>query len=145
MIIKPINKEHATHVIEMMNTFYSSPAVHTNGSKEIFETDVLACATDNPYLEGYIFIENDDICGYAMLAKSFSTEFGKPCIWIEDIYFKEQYRNKGFCKIFFEFVDKKYPTFIKRLELDEENERALHVYTKCGYERLPYVEMIKLK
>ena len=29
------------------------------------------------------------------------------------------------------------------LEVEEENERAVHVYKKAGYEVLPYMEMIR--
>ena len=66
----------------MMEEFYSTDAVATNGSEEIFESDIDACLSDNPYLEGYVFEDDGYIFGYAMLAKSFSTEYGKPCIWI---------------------------------------------------------------
>ena len=30
-----------------------------------------------------MFEENGQIQGYAMAAKSFSTEFGRPCIWVD--------------------------------------------------------------
>ncbi len=130
-------------VIEMMRDFYTSPAVHTNGSEEIYESDVDNCVNDCPYLEGYIFEEDGQIQGYAMLAKSFSTEFGKPCIWIEDIYIKEAYRGLGIGGKFFDFIEEKYKNVVFRLEAEEENERAVHVYKKCGYEVLPYMEMKK--
>jgi ribosomal protein S18 acetylase RimI-like enzyme len=32
---------------------------------------------------------------------------------------------------------------VKRLEVEEENRNAIHVYEKCGYEVIPYMEMIK--
>ena len=41
------------------------------------------------------------------------------------------------------FVEEKYPNSILRLEVEEENERALAVYKKCGFEPLPYMEMKK--
>ena len=40
-------------ILEMMRNFYSSPAVATNGSEEIFTNDIDACVSDNPYLEGH--------------------------------------------------------------------------------------------
>ena len=33
--------------------------------------------------------------GYGMAAKSFSTEYGRQCIWLEDIYIKAEYRGLG--------------------------------------------------
>ena len=130
-------------VIEMMKVFYASPAVLSNGSLEIFGNDVDNCINDSPCLEGYIFANGDEIQGYAMIAKSFSTEFGKPCIWIEDLYIKEKYRSMGIGSKFFEYIQEKYLNCIFRLEVEEENEKAIRVYKKCGFEVLPYMEMKK--
>ena len=130
-------------VLDMMRVFYASPAVLSNGSEEIFNNDIDYCVGNSPYLEGYIFQEGQEIQGYAMLAKSFSTEFGKPCIWIEDLYFKPEYRGLGLGSQFFAYIEDKYPGTVMRLEVEEENERAVHVYKKCGYEVLPYMEMKK--
>ena len=143
MLIEKMTAEHAESVIDMMRVFYTSPAVHTNGSEEIYRADVENCVNGNPYLEGYVFTENDEIAGYGMLAKSFSTEFGKQCIWIEDIYIKPEYRDNGMGSKFLAFVEKKYPDAILRLEVEEENERAVHVYKKNGFDILPYMEMKK--
>lgn len=142
-IIRPMVKEDKNCVLEMMRVFYASEAVFTNGSEEIFNSDIDNCVGDCPYVEGYIFQGNDEVQGYAMVAKSFSTEFGKPCMWIEDIYIKQEYRGMGIGSRFFEFIEGKYPDVIFRLEVEEENERAVRVYKKCGYEILPYMEMKK--
>ena len=142
-IIRKMEEKDRNEVIDMMRTFYSSPAVLSNGSEEIFKNDIDNCVNDSPYLEGYIFENGQDIQGYAMVAKSFSTEFGKPCIWIEDLYFKPDFRGLGLGTQFFELMDETYPYAVLRLEVEEENERAVHVYKKCGYEVLPYMEMKK--
>ena len=127
----------------MMEEFYSTDAVATNGSEEIFESDIDACLSDSPYLEGYVFEDDGYIFGYAMLAKSFSTEYGKPCIWIEDIYIKKEHRGDGLGSTFFDCITKKYPDAIFRLEVEAENERAIRVYKKNGFEFMPYLEMKK--
>ena len=130
-------------VLEMMRVFYTSPAVFTNGSEEIFLSDIENCINDNPYLEGYVIENLKEIQGYAMIAKSFSTEFGKPCFWIEDIYIKDEYRGAGLGKMLMDFILKKYTDCIFRLEVEEENERAVKLYEKCGFTVLPYMEMKK--
>ena len=130
-------------VLLMMREFYPSPAVFTNGSEEIFEADFDNCIGDSPYIEGYVFEGADGICGYAMVAKSFSTEFGKPCIWIEDIFVKSAHRGAGIGTLFLGYIENKYPNSVFRLEVEEENERAVGVYKKCGYGVLPYMEMKK--
>ena len=136
-----MTRQDKDSVLEMMRIFYASPAVLSNGSEEIFESDIENCVGDSPYLEGYIFEVAKEICGYAMIAKSFSTEFGKPCIWIEDLYLKEKYRGAGLGKQFFDFIMGKYPGCIFRLEVEPENERAVRLYKKCGFDVLPYMEM----
>ena len=76
-----------------------------------------------------------------MIAKSFSTEFGKPCIWIEDLYIKDRYRRLGIGSLLMDFITTKYADTLFRLEVEEENERAVKVYEKCGFTVLPYMEM----
>lgn len=98
-------------VLEMMRIFYASPAVFSNGSEEIFRADIEQCTKKNPYLEGYVFETEDaekELQGYAMVAKSFSTEFGKQCIWIEDIYIKEEFRGLGIGSAFIQYMKEKY-------------------------------------
>ncbi len=142
-IIRVMTPKDKPEVFEMMKTFYTSPAVFTDGSDEIYSEDIDNCVNDNPYLEGYIIENSEEIQGYAMIAKSFSTEFGKPCIWIEDLYIKEEYRGLGIGKMFFDFIEKRYTDCIFRLEVEEENERAVKLYKKCGFTVLPYMEMKK--
>lgn len=142
-VIRTMQEKDRSSVIEMMRVFYASPALHTNGSEEIFKADIDNCIGENPYLEGYVFECEKEIQGYGMVAKSFSTEFGKPCIWIEDIYIKAEYRGHGIGSGFLNYIEKKYPNSIFRLEVEQENERAVHVYKKCGYGVLPYMEMKK--
>ena len=40
--------------------------------------------------------------------------------------------------------EKKYPEAVLRLEVEEENGRAVKVYEKNGFNVLPYMEMKKL-
>ena len=142
--IRRMTAKDKASVAEMMKVFYSSDAVSTNGSDEIFSNDIDNCINDNPYLEGFIIEVNCAAVGYGMIAKSFSTEFGKPCIWIEDIYIKDEYRGHGYGSCFLNYIENKYKNSILRLEVEKENERALHVYKKCGFDTLPYMEMKKL-
>ena len=141
VMIREMEEKDRMDVMQMMRSFYESPAVFTSGSDEIFQNDIEACLDGSPYLEGYVFEEAGEVLGYAMLAKSFSTEFGRPCIWIEDLYVREESRGKGAGGQFMDFVMKKYTGCVFRLEAEEENRRALHLYRKCGFDELPYMEL----
>ncbi len=116
-MIRTITAEDKASVFEMMKVFYASDAVSTNGSDEIFEKDIDHCLAGDPYVEGYVFEEAGVLGGYAMLAKSYSTEFGRHCIWIEDIYIRPEYRGMGLAKAFLDFLSDAYPSHVLRLEV----------------------------
>ncbi len=143
MIIRPMEEKDRPSVVEMMRVFYASEAVSTNGSEEIFRSDVDACTGGSPYLSGYVFELDGETVGYAMTAHSFSTEFGKPCVWIEDLYIKEEYRGRGIGGEFFAFIEARHAGAVLRLEVEGENAAALALYKKRGFGFLPYLEMIK--
>ena len=143
MNIRKMEQRDRAEVIEMMREFYSSPAVLSNGSQEIFEADFDNCVSDSPYIEGFVCENDGTIQGYAMVAKSFSTEFGKPCMWIEDLYIKKEYRSLGIGNAIMSYIIEKYTDCIFRLEVEEENENAVRLYKKHGFDVLPYVEMKK--
>lgn len=141
-MIRSMTEKDRTEVLEMMRTFYASEAVYSNGSDEIFNSDIDNCIGECPYLEGYI-LGGETVKGYAMTAKSFSTEFGKPCIWIEDIYIKPEYRGTGAASEFLRFIEQKYKNALIRLEVEEDNEKAVALYKRFGFDFLPYAEMKK--
>lgn len=141
--VRTMTKQDAPTVLAMMRVFYASPAVFTDGSEEIFASDVENCVNDSPYLDGYVLENEKGVQGYAMVAKSFSTEFGKPCMWIEDLYIRDAYRGQGLGKRLMDEVMARYTDCIFRLEVEDENKRAIALYEKCGFTVLPYREMKK--
>ncbi len=142
-IIRKIENKDRSEILLMMEEFYSSDAVFTNGSREIFEKDFDNCISSCPFLEGFVFEQTDIILGYAMIAKSFSTEFGRICVWFEDLYIKKEYRGQGIISKFIDYIEKSYPESLLRLEVEKENSHALYVYKKKGFSILPYVQMKK--
>ncbi len=139
--IRQMQKSDKNEVLLMMKEFYSSDAVFTNGSEEIFETDFNNCISDFPFLEGFILEKEGETLGYTMISKSFSTEFGKLTIWIEDLYLKKEHRGFGIMPRFFDFLKKLYPETIFKLEAEKENKHAVHVYKKMGFCEAPYLQM----
>ncbi len=142
-MIRTMTTADKAAIAAMMRVFYASDAVSTNGSDEIFAKDIDRCIQGDPYVEGYVFEDAGVLQGYAMLAKSYSTEFGKHCIWVEDLYIQPAYRGLGLAKAFFAYLSATYPDHVIRLEVEDCNTRAVKVYTAAGFVTLPYVEMIK--
>ena len=143
--LRKMTAEDKPYVLDMMRKFYRSDAVMTNGSEEIFWNYIEECISDSPFLEGFVFSdENGEIKGYAMIAHSYSTEFGRHCIWIEDIYLEEEMRGRGAASEFFDHLRTRYPDSVNRLEVETENERAIASYRRNGFEEIPYHGMIRL-
>ena len=145
MEIRKIADADREFVIDMMRRFYNSPAVITNGSEKIFAANVDACLSDSSLIEGYVFVEGEKIIGYGMLSKSFSTEFGGECIWIEDIFIEKNFRGKGIGTQFMNFIRKKYSDKILRLETEHDNFKAINLYKNFGFKELPYLELVYTK
>ena len=140
--IRPMEEKDKAAVTAMMRLFYASPALITHGSEEIFRRNAAACVSGSPFIEGFILETQGKTAGYAMLAHSFSTEFGRPCVWIEDLYVQPPFRGLGLGSLFISFVKEKFPDSLIRLEVERGNDDALHVYQKNGMTELPYREMI---
>ena len=141
--IRKMQLEDKKEILAMMEEFYSSNAVATNGSNEIFETDFENCINDYQYLEGFVFYQNEKILGYAMSAKSFSTEFAKRCIYLEDLFIKKEFRGQGIITEFLRYLENIYVNSIFKLEVDKCNIDAIEVYKKRGFIPLSYIEMKK--
>lgn len=140
-IIRTMTADDKACILEMMRTFYASPAVLSNGSEQIFHNNIDRCILGHPCLEGYVMEDAGIIQGYAMIVKSYSTEYGKTCIWIEDLYVAERYRGQGIGSLFLRYITGKFSDCLFRLEVEEENKQAVRAYEKCGFSPLPYMEM----
>lgn len=132
-------------VLAMMKIFYDSPAILHKASEEVLRRDIRDCVGDVPFVEGFVFEKENQIAGYSMIAKSYSTEYGGICIWIEDLYIKPEYRGSGIGTQFFSYLEEQYGenAVRLRLEVEKDNARAIGVYKKCGYQELSYVQMTK--
>lgn len=141
--IREMQLEDSAVVIDMMRKFYTSPAVITDGSEKIFAANVENCLSGKTCAAGYVFVVKDKIIGYGITARSYSTEFGSECIWIEDIYIAAEYRGRGVGSNFIRYVQAHNPDKFLRLEAEAGNAKALDFYKRLGFKELPYLELIR--
>lgn len=150
--IRDMKIEDKDEIMEMMKVFYDSPAIFIKSPEEVLSRDIDDCIGDMPYVEGFVFALDDvpdgseeKLAGYAITAKSYSTEFARIVVWIEDLYLRPEYRNKRIGTDFFTFLDRKYagqPVRFK-LEVEKDNTAAFDTYKYCGFDELPYIVMSK--
>ena len=95
------------------------------------------------YLSAYIFECDGEPCGFGLLNITYGHEAGGRVVWIEEIYIREEYRGRGLGREFFEYVFANIPAARYRLEVEPENERAVALYEKLGFEVLEYGQMVK--
>ncbi len=145
MTIRKLQKTDFDTVLSMMRLFYASDAVLVHPGEEVLRKTLSDALADTPYLEAFGFEEEGILTGYGMVAMSYSTEAGGLCAWIEDIYIEPRYRGMGFGTSFLTFVKQRYEGKVARirLEAEPENERAMAVYRKAGFEILGYTELVK--
>ncbi len=144
MIIREINKEHRDKVFEMMQVFYSSDAVGFRVSDEVLLLNIDNCIQKHPHIDGFVFVD-EEVIGYCMVAKSYSTEYGGMCYFIEDIFLCAEARGKGAVSKLFVFLEDHYKNSAVRfrLEVCESNAHAINSYIKNGYHKLDYLQMAK--
>ena len=130
---------------ELLREFYHSPAVLHPIPEEYYHRAFEEAVKDSPYAEAYLFEQDGQIAGYGTLAKTFSTEAGGLVIWLEEVYIRQEFRGSGLGSRFFRFIEEMYEGTAARLRLEVEpdNEAAIRLYTRLGYEALPYRQRIK--
>lgn len=144
MKIRGFTAQDRADFLSMMDEFYHSNAVLHPIPKECMERCFAACIQGGPYLKGYLFEEDNMPAGFALVSTGFSTEAGGLCVQLEDLYVRAEFRGKGIGKQFFTFLRQNCPAGTRRLrlEVEPENENAIRLYQRLGFQTLPYLQMI---
>lgn len=131
--------------IQMAEEFYASSAVSHSIPRKNHENAFDHMVTTGIYMTGYIFEYEGVPAGFGVISKTYSQEAGGMVIWIEDLYLREEYRNKGIATEFFDRIGADYKdTAVRwRLEITEDNAGAKRLYERMGFKVCPYIPMIK--
>ena len=144
-MIRKMKAEDRKIYVEMAREFYHSDAVLHPVPDSYFERTADEALRSDDYAEIFMFESENERAGYGLIAKTFSQEAGGMVWWIEEIYVRETFRSKGLGREFFAYLDEKKGSAVTRmrLEVEEENTRAVALYKKLGYEPLEYMQMIR--
>lgn len=144
LTVRDITPADRDIVIPMVVDFYHSDAVDHVVPTEILTRSFEAAADPNePLLRGVLFYKEGQLAGYAYLTFCYSAEVGGRCVFIEEIFLKEDFRGQGLGKEIMEWIEAEYPTARRfRLEVTQVNVRAVKLYEKTGYQYLPYDQMV---
>lgn len=142
-MIRKIQKEDEQIFYQMAEMFYSSDAVLHPIPKKHHEDAFCEMMRSEQYIEGYIFEYEGKPAGYAITSKMYSQEAGGIALWVDELFVLEEYRSKGLGKEFFHHLKENLPSTVKRLrlEVEEENDRAVKLYENLGFSKLEYDQM----
>ena len=131
-------------ILPMVADFYRTDAVDHEVPVEIMERSFAACADpDEPLLRGVLVSRDGEAVGYVYLTFCYSAEVGGRCVFIEEIFLKEQFRGMGLGKEIMAWMEEEYPEVRRfRLEVAQVNKQAIRLYEGSGYKYLKYDQMV---
>ena len=143
--MRRVTEKDKSIFVELTKEFYNSPAVIQPIPESTMLRTFHEIIRSNEYIEGFIIENENQDVGYGIISKSFSPEAGGPVIWFEEVYVRDGYQGKGLGGEFFGFIEEAYKEQVKRLRLEVEadNERAVDLYKRLGYDFLKYNQMVK--
>ena len=144
-MIRKLTADDKEIYIGMAEEFYHSDAVLAPIPRTFIERTVEEALRSDTYAEIFLFEYEGETAGYALIAKTFSQEAGGMVWWIEEVYIRELFRSKGLGREFFEYIENHKDEGVARLrlEVEEENIRAVSLYERLGYKVLDYMHMVK--
>lgn len=143
-MIRKITENDRAEYLSLCGEFYGSDAVLHNVPAQNFEKTFAELMRSDAYARAYVFEEDGAVVGYALLALTFSQEAGGMVVWVEELYVREAFRSKGYGRQFFAKLHEEYADAARiRLEVEEENYRAVNLYRKMGFSELAYNQFIK--
>lgn len=144
-MIRPIQQKDREIYLEMAEEFYKTDAVYMDIPKENLEKGFSELMRSKDRIEAFIIEAGGDTAGYVLLAKFFSQEAGGETIWFDEIYVRDNFRGKGLGSSAMQEIMEKFKECSFRLEIEPDNDGAVRLYERLGFQHLPYGEMYKFK
>ena len=131
-------------ILPMVRDFYQTDAVLHPVDEAILERTFRDAAdASEPLLRGVLISWDGQPAGYLYITLCYSAEVGGRCVFLEEIYLLPEFRGKGLGLDILNWIEQSYPGARRlRLEVNEVNQGAVHLYEKAGYTYLRYEQMI---
>ena len=147
-MIRKITRRDKEIFLALSEEFYASSAVLHPLPRAFHERTFAELMRTDKYAEGFILEEDDTAVGFGLTAKTFSREGGGMVLWLEELYILPEYRSRGLGREFFAYAEgyaRENGYARIRLEVEEDNVRAVSLYERLGYLPLEYKQMLKEK
>jgi len=142
-MIRPIRAEDKETYLKMAEEFYKLDVVEESIPQINFLKTFDELMEKKSYADCLICERNGEVCGYLLLAKTFSQEAGGICWWLEELYVVPKFRNSNVASEFFDYIFNNKPEHVKRLRLEVEGckRKLVSLYQSKGFSFLGYDQM----
>ena len=144
LTFRDITPEDHDLILAMVQNFYQGDAVLHPVAHEILERTFRdAVNPEEPLLQGILILADGQPAGYLYITQCYSAEVGGRCVFLEEIYLLPHFRGRGLGADILGWIEERYPSARRfRLEVNEMNQNAVHLYQKAGYQYLHYDQMV---
>lgn len=144
MIIRSFEPGDRQEYLAMSKEFYSSDAVLHPVPEENFAKTFRLLLSGSTAADGCIAIEGGKAAGFALLSFSWSNEGGGMTVWLEEIYVRPGFQNRGIGHAMLHRIFQKYRGKAARfrLETEDTNAGARRLYQSLGFRNFAYRQMI---
>jgi ribosomal protein S18 acetylase RimI-like enzyme len=126
-----LTSERKILLFELMKEFYEKE--HLDFVPARAERSIEMMLNDPSLGKAWFVMKDGDVAGYCVLTSMFSLEFNGRTAFIDELYLREAFRGRGLGGQSVEFLCnecKRMGLHAVRLEVEEENEHAQHLYEK---------------
>lgn len=142
-MIRELERKDKEIFFSLLDEFYNSNAVLAPIPKSYYQDIFEYMFAPNTSAKTFIIESDGVVCGYGVINITFSMEAGGKTLWLEDLYIRKEFRSRGLGKEYFNYVFDTFKDIRRyRLEVEEENEKAIKLYKSLGFKFLDYKQMI---
>jgi ribosomal protein S18 acetylase RimI-like enzyme len=131
-------EEYKEELLQMVKSLYLEPGGQVMSDGKIMRTiDFLSKNPDQGKI--VIFRLDGKSIGYSILINFWSNEFGGLILIIDELFIREEFRNRGVGTDFIQMLTGTANSGYKAIQLEvyPSNTKALHLYTLLGFEKTP--------
>jgi len=131
--------------IEMVNSLYDEDPEGQPINYSKVEATINEYKKNPQKVKIIILLKNSDIIGYSILVYFWSNEYGGNILFIDELYIKKKFRNKGIGSYFLSYIEKMDDIVAIQLETTPSNKRVNKYYKRLGFKNVENMHLIKIK
>lgn len=141
--VRDIRVSDKEEFLGMVEGLFNSNATVTDYNEEIAILNFNNALSGSSAIRCLIFEYKEIILGYAYISFSYSTSMASKCLWLEDLYIKEEARRKGVGEYFINWLCNEYKKKVNtiHLEVTKDNFGARRFYESLKFKNSLYMQM----